>query len=266
MIGIVSSTLDIASSNMAERLLELADFEEHTIGGKKGFRSGNLFLLKLDSPLISAEIDSFGFEVAYFLSKHKSANNVPALTVHSLGNWTGEARIGGKPFEISFAAPVEMLKALKGISKIDVQIEKTYEATHHGPLLKTPSLFVELGGDDKTIQNRELARRLAESVYGTLLAGEFEFDKCAIGIGSTHYPEKFTRLALEKGYAFSHIMPKHSILNQDGTDNLRMLEQAVRRSKSPIDCAVVDWKSINAAIKNRVLEELNRIGLDHEKV
>ncbi|MDE1869882.1 MAG: hypothetical protein KGH71_02745 [Candidatus Micrarchaeota archaeon] len=265
MIGIISSTLDVASSNMAERLLENSGFEPHTVNGKEGFRNGKLFLLRLNSPLISAEIDSFGFEVAYFLSKHKSANNVPALTTHSLGNWTADAKIGGKPHELSVAAPVQMLGALRGISDIEVHIEKTYEATHHGPLLKTPSLFVEIGGDDSMIQNRELARRLAESMYASLLQEE-DFEKCVIGIGSNHYPEKFTKLALQKGYAFSHIIPKHAILNEDGSDNLVMLEQAIGRSKSPIDSAVVDWKSINAAIKNRVVEELNRIGLDHEKV
>ncbi|HVA82916.1 MAG TPA: D-aminoacyl-tRNA deacylase [Candidatus Aquilonibacter sp.] len=265
MIGIISSTLDATSNNMAERLLENPEFEPHKINGKDGFRNGKLFLLRLSSPLIGAEIDSFGFEVAYFLSKHKSANNVPALTTHSLGNWTGEAKIGGKPFELSFAAPLEMLGMLRGISRIDAQIEKTYEATHHGPLLKTPSLFVELGGDDATIQNRELAHRLADSVYSSI-TNEVEYQKCVVGVGSTHYPEKFTALALEKGYAFSHIMPKHAILNEDGTDNLQMLEQALTRSKNPPELAVVDWKSINAEIKNRVLGELNRIGLDHEKV
>lgn len=267
MIGIISSKKDAASSNMAEHLLGKEGFEESTIKDESCWKKGDVALLLLESSLIESDIDRFGFEVAYFLSKHKSADQVPALTTHSLGNWGKEAKIGGKPEELTVAAPVEMLGILQRINRIGAEIQKTYEATHHGPLLKTPSFFVELGGDDKTVQNKALAQMLADVVYDAVISKEdVEYGKIAIGIGSTHYPSKFNRLAIDGKYAFSHIMPKYAILNLDGTNNLGVLEQALSRSKNIPEIAVIDWKSINADTKNKVGRELARLGLNYEKV
>ncbi|MDE1855776.1 MAG: hypothetical protein KGH49_00885 [Candidatus Micrarchaeota archaeon] len=269
MIGIVSSRADIASNNMAEHLIEEYGFRKSSLNGKECWKTVGIILCTIETPLIHAEaIDAFNFDVAYFLSKHKSANGVPSLTVHSLGNWGESATAGGRPHELSTAAPVEMLAMLNRINMMDAEgIERTYEATHHGPLLRTPSLFVELGGDDATINNRELSHRLADSVWSAIPEGKnMVFGKVAIGIGGGHYPRKFNSLALDKHYAFSHIMPKHAIVNMDGTDNLHMLEQAMERSKQKPDLAVIEWKSINANTKDRVITKLDELGLDYEKI
>lgn len=267
MIGIIASRSDIASMNMAEHLINKCDFAEAEIEGRRCWKKEHASLFLLDSPLISAErIDELGLESAYFLSRHKSAQGVPALTTHSLGNWSRDAKAGGKPQQLSFAAPREMLRVIRAISEADIAgFEKTYEATHHGPLVKTPSLFVELGGYDASIENRRAAQRLAEMVDRAIFKGEDTASKVVIGIGGTHYPGKFTALAVGKGYAFSHIMPRHAILNSDGSDNLSVLEQALERSSSPPDCAVIEWKSMNAVIKERVLNKLSEIGLDYER-
>lgn len=266
-IGIISSKMDIASHNMAQGLLKKEEIKSVKKEGVELYKCSNFDLLVLEGPLIEAQIDKFGFDVAYFLSKHKSKDQVPSFTTHSLGNFREEAKLGGKPKELGFAAPIQMLGILQGLEKIEAPIQKTYEATHHGPLLKTPSLFVELGGDEKTINNAHLAGLLSDIVYEKIISrNEAEYDKVALGIGCTHYPEKFNRLAFEGKYAFSHIMPKYAILNEDGTDNLAVLSQALERSNLAPEIAVVDWKSINAVAKNRVVEALNRLGLDYEKV
>ncbi|MDE1761892.1 MAG: hypothetical protein KGH59_03445 [Candidatus Micrarchaeota archaeon] len=268
MIGIIYSADDPASANAAGQLKETHDFSESRISGRTCWKNGDIVLWEADSRLIDAKsVDTMGFEVAYFLSKHKSANGVGAFTTHPLGNWTAEAAIGGTPRELSIAAPAEMLCVLAAIARIDaVGIERTYEATHHGPLLRTPSLFVELGGNDAAISNVRLAHKLADAVFSALSVKQDLQDKVVIGIGGTHYPAKFTKLALEKGYAFAHMMPKHAILNDDGSDNLGMLSQAVERSKAPPEAAVIDWKSINAETRNKVLKELSAIGIDYERV
>jgi len=268
MIGLIFSESDPASRNMAERLIEGCGFEEAKVAGKECWKKGHAALFKTEAPLITSEwADSLGLEVIYFLSKHKSEQGVAALTTHSLGNWTSEAKLGGLPLELSFAAPVEMLGILKAIERISITgFEKTYEATHHGPLLKTPSLFVELGGDEASIGNKKVAERLADAMDSAMFADKADLSKVVMGIGGTHYPKKFTALALEKGYAFSHIMPRYSILNSDGTDNLALLEQALTRSKLAPESAVIEWKSVNANIKERVLNKLGEIGLEYERV
>ncbi|MDE1850400.1 MAG: hypothetical protein KGH54_01240 [Candidatus Micrarchaeota archaeon] len=267
MIGIAYSESDPASRNMAEHLIKEHGFEEWEMRGERCWRKEHAILWRSISPLISAEeIDDLGFDCVYFLSRHKSAEGVPALTTHSLGNWGREAKLGGKPGQLSFAAPMEMLGIIKGIEGMDsVGFEKTYEATHHGPLMKTPSLFVELGGDERSINSKMMAQRLADKVDAAIFEEEADCSKVVMGIGGTHYPRKFTMLAIGKGYAFSHIMPRYAILNPDGSDNLSVLELVLERSSAEPEAAVVEWRSLSAVIKERVLNKLGEIGLDHER-
>lgn len=266
MIGIVYSTKDEVSASAARAIIS-----EYGLENKGGsFANDRIAVKEIETELTCAEkADSFGFEVIFFLSKHSSAKGIPAFTTHATGNWAGKAELGGKPKELSTAAPASMLAVLASFGKLDVRIEKGYEATHHGPLLKTPSLFVELGGNDETRSNMELQRKLAVAAYesATLTADkEVDMAKVVIGIGGNHYPSKFSKLAMEKGYAFSHIMPKYAIMNDDSSDNLDMLEQTLARSANAPEAAVLEWKSVNSVVRNKILSRLNEIGLDYEKI
>lgn len=269
MIGLIYNTANEASRNIASHIIGKKRFEKHELMGKGCFRDGEIVAYEVGTELFKAqEVDTLGFEVAYFLSTHRSAKGIPALTTHSEGNWGSEAGVGGKPRELSFSAPVEMLQILRSITKISAEgVEKTYEATHHGPLLKTPSMFVELGGNADTIANKNIAALLGDAVYDTLTDKEnWEYSKVVIGIGGTHYPSKFTKLALEKGYAFSHIMPRHAIVSEDGSDNLEVLGQAATRAKDKPEAALIDWKSVNQDSRTRIIKKLDEIGMDWERV
>ena len=137
MIGIVYSTKDEVSASSAKVIIS-----EYGLEAKDdSFVDDMIAVKEIETELVHAEqADAFGFEVIFFLSKHSSAKGIPAFTTHATGNWTKNAELGGKPKELSTAAPMSMLAALTNFGKIDVPIEKGYEATHHGPLLKTPSL------------------------------------------------------------------------------------------------------------------------------
>lgn len=270
MIGIIYSTTDLVSENIARNLLASHAFEEVREGVLSCKENKNLLIYRIDSPLLDAEsLDSVGAQVLYILSRHKSEAGIGAMTVHATGNWGSEARLGGKPKRLSQSAPVEMLSVFMKLSKIDVRLEKTYEATHHGPLLKTPSFFVELGGEEKILKNKELASRMAEAVFDSaneVINKQAAFSKVVFGVGGTHYPRKFSELAVEKGYAFSHIMAKYAVKNSDGSYNTDMFEQAVSRSSKTPECAVIEWKSLNVELRNCVTKKLEEIGLDYEKV
>ncbi|MGC8662182.1 MAG: D-aminoacyl-tRNA deacylase [Candidatus Micrarchaeia archaeon] len=265
MIGIFYSNQDKASLNIANYLKREYSFSENSVSGKRCFSRGDVNIYETNDQLINLDdLDGYGLELIFFLSKHSSAQGISAFTTHATGNWTREARLGGKPYELSYAAPLEMLEMLRNYKKKNIEgIEVTYEATHHGPLLKTPSLFVEIGGNQSTIENEEYAKVVGDAVYGVLDKKNIEFEKVAIGIGNTHYPMRFTELALSKGYAFAHMLPKYAIENNG--ENFFMLEQAVIRSSKPIDAAVIDWKSINSETRNKVIAELNKLGLDYER-
>ncbi|MGI0134033.1 MAG: D-aminoacyl-tRNA deacylase, partial [Candidatus Micrarchaeaceae archaeon] len=82
----------------------------------------------------------------------------------------------------------------------------------------------------------------------------------AVGIGGTHYPEKFTGLALKGAYAFSHIMSRHYVENVD------MIGDAVERSDKRAEIAIIEWKSIKAADRERVIGKLNELGIEYERI
>lgn len=266
MIALVYSTSDIASLNIAEQVKTRHRLEEtESMSG----HLPELVLYKTTTRLVHAEfLDEIGASLIIMLCRHTSASEVPAMTVHSAGNWGDEARLGGRPRSLSVAAPSAMLSILEKMHKSDLKIEKTYEATHHGPLLNTPSVFAELGGTEAAMKDPELGAAVADAVYGAatdIINFNIHYKKIVIGIGGNHYPERFTRLAMEKGYAFSHIMSKYSIINDD-VDNIDMLEQAVARSSERPELAVIDWKSLKAGIRERVIGKLGTIGIDYERI
>src|SRR2546427_12806942 len=85
-----------------------------------------------------------------FVSKHKSAQDQPALTAHATGNLTTQAKYGGRPEEGSWGDPPVIKRALgllrQGLSEAGVGMEGTMEATHHGPTrLGVPGCFIEIG-------------------------------------------------------------------------------------------------------------------------
>jgi D-aminoacyl-tRNA deacylase len=254
---------------MARHMAVSNGLDEVTEGPMK-YRGEGIVVYGLGEPALYTNApDLFVCEAIVFLSKHASQAGVASFTTHSLGNWGDEAKLGGKPKELSTATPLLMLQVLRGMAAKGAEVEKTYEATHHGPLMRTPCLFAELGGNERITGNEEALGEVADAVFAAatqFLDGEPEHEKVVIGIGGTHYPGKFTRLALDKGYAFSHIMPKHAITNADGTDNLGMLSQALERSSVRPEAAVLDWKSLNSSAKAETLKKLNELGLDYEKV
>jgi D-aminoacyl-tRNA deacylase len=252
----------MTSVNIAEALKDMLGFEDvGVVDGMNSFTAGKTRMLEVHGSITDTDfVDStIGDDFAVFLSMHSSARGIAMFTVHAEGNWGEDARLGGKPKKLSVASPVNMLSMLNAVHKKQEQLQTTYEATHHGPLLNTPSFFVEVGGTDQSINSKKLAETLADAVVDFLAADKAEYDKVAIGIGGTHYPEKFTRLALDGTYAFAHIMPKYN-LHKD------MLQQAVDRTDMRAETAVIEWKSLNSEQRAGILQELEKIGVDYEKV
>ncbi len=269
MILVACSSQDIASANAAKAFISIAGLED--TGGNTYCGEG-IRLQILDSPLpIAKGLSPEDATLVIFMSRHSSSSGTPAMTVHPMGNWGPQASLGGMPRTLSISAPSPMLSILRLLNESRNDIAITYEATHHGPVLSVPALFAEFGGNEETINSAKFAARLAGVVHSfckSHVAGE-ENEKAAkvvVGIGSTHYPGRFTALALEKGYAFSHMMPKHAILNPDGTDNIEMLEQAIAKSSEPAEMAVMDWKSIKSGQRSAIIKKLEDIGIGYERI
>ena len=262
MILFACSRKDQVSLWAGEALKRIGNFAlKGSFEGAQTYMSGESVLAEsevsnLNSEFLNGMKDP---ECIIFLSAHSSAKGVESFTVHSEGNWGREAALGGKGRSLSVAAPLYMLK----LARIMGNSERggsnfVYEATHHGPLLNTPSLFMEFGGGEGAKMNKPKAEMLAEYAYRILDADDYH-EKVVVGIGGQHYSEKFTRLALSKGYAFAHIMPKYYC------SEVEMLEQAFERSSPKPSAAVIEWKSIKAETRNSIIKKLNDMGMEYEK-
>lgn len=259
----VYSLEDSVSLSIAAAMKESFDFRDSSpINGLRHFECGRVHLLELKEHHLHADyLDKIiETDLIIVLSRHSSAKGLPAFTVHPMGNWNGEAKLGGKPKQLSTAAPTRMLNALVRMKeKNRTGTPVTYEATHHGPLLMTPSFYAEIGGDEHTKTSKEAALFLAESVFESI-DNDAQFKRVALGIGGLHYEDRFAKRAFDGEYAFGHIMSKYY------AGNIDMLQQAMERSSPRPEIAVIDWKSLKAEEREAATKRLNELGLDYAKI
>lgn len=268
MICIIGSTYDKVSSGIMRHIFESMGIQDPA--SRKKYIIGSLMAYLSEGPLTEFNIDIPEADVLCFVSKHSSAAQRGAITTHATGNWGSDALLGGKPRSLSMSAPIEMLSFLLNSSRMQhgsSQIEVTYEATHHGPLLSKSALFVELGGNDDVATSDNLHMQMAETILKSMREARLqEYKKVTIGISGTHYPSKFSKLAIEKNYAFSHILPKHHAFSANGDENLSVLRKAVEKTPILVDSAVIEWKSFNSASREKIIKALGEIGLDYERI
>ncbi|DAC73327.1 MAG TPA: transposase [Thermoplasmata archaeon] len=242
----ISSTEDPASINIKNSLLEQTAWEEHgTFYNTPVFRHTtmkNLVIVTVPDKKIRHEnIDNEVKEqlhlnprIAIFLSRHRSKMEQPTLTVHPIGNY-GDAEFGGQPKTLVPAAPRMMTHLLRLIKKnlqpTDLKYQVCYEVTHHGPFLKIPTLFVEVGSTEVQWQQKEPASIIATSLLELLTTYNYEeeFPKdipVILGIGGGHYAPRFTDVAFQKKVAFGHMIPSYHI--DSGAIDWGMIEQTMQ--------------------------------------
>ena len=242
---IIASSEDPASTNIKNSLLEQTTWEEHgTFYDSPIFRHvsmNNLVIVTIPDKKIRHEnIDIEVHEqlhidpkIAIFLSRHRSKMGEPTLTVHPIGNFA-DAEFGGQPKTLVPCAPRMMTHLLRLIKKnlqpTDLDYQVCYEVTHHGPFLKVPSLFVEVGSTEIQWQQKEPASIIATSLLELLTTYQYEdeFPKdipVLLGIGGGHYAPRFTDVAFQKNAAFGHMIPSYHI--DSGVIDWTMIEQAI---------------------------------------
>ena len=159
-----------------------------------------------------------------FLSRHKAASGRPSLTVHPIGNW-GAADYGGKEGEISGATPKWMTGLLLNIRENRISgYDVCFEATHHGPLLETPTMFLEIGSSESEWEKKEPAEALIKSLLELKPATGVN----VVGIGGGHYTPRFTEAAFTHEVCFGHMIANYgvSVLNPD------IVTKAISHSKA----------------------------------
>ena len=211
---------------------------------------------------IPADVDT-----TIFVSKHVSASGRPALTVHTTGNLTKEAKFGGNPQEVSHVDPSiirHALRALKsGAAQAGLQIEVTMEATHHGPTsLSMPVCFVEIGSEEKEWTDPVLGEIAANAVMSAIARLE-ESLPTAVGFGGTHYSAKHTRICMEGDYAIGHLVSSHSF---DGGVSERTIADTFIRTTDSCNIGIVDWKGLHSNDRRKLIAGLEAAGREIVRV
>ena len=268
---IVNSSQDSAGINIRDRLLDNYPFQKvsRKFDTNPVYTLSDVILVTSNKHLVDVgkELDdSFDSdECRYvFISKHKAESQIPSLTVHFTGNFSSND-LGGRPREISRHLPSMMKKyavALRSMrGTIPDRYNLTLEATHHGPTsLTNPVLFVELGSSEKEWQDKEAAVCVARALMESLRDVDV-YEKIAIGLGGTHYSDKFNRILFESDMALSIIAPKYALDFVDGY----LLSEALSKCGEKISIVALDMKGLGKS-KKRIVSLVETLGLEILKV
>jgi D-tyrosyl-tRNA(Tyr) deacylase len=264
MILIVTSTEDAASMNIRGRLQELGEWKN---AGKFGFDPqpavdappsaeeaaprpvlargsfrmvqisiGHLWADGIDAAF--AEASGEPPSLVVFASRHRSQSGKATLTVHPIGNY-GAAEFGGKPGTLVPSAPREMTFALARLRLhgTGLPYEISYEATHHGPTLATPTFYIEIGSDESRWSDPKAAEAIAQTILDLdgyrreSGAAPASLPPVAVGVGGGHYAPRHTDAALSGLASFGHIVPNHA-LDEDPERHLQMALDATPGAKA----------------------------------
>jgi len=275
MILIVYSTLDIAGVNIAQQILTHYPFIKSTQTYQTlplytaDINGHQTILVALQKEAICAQYLPNDFpdaELIVFISRHTSQSGKPTLTVHPPGN-LGAAEFGGYPKTLSVAPALAMQTALQAMAHYKARLslndyQVSYECTHHGPSLNIPAMFVELGSSPTQWSDTHVAKAVAHSALTAISTFTKTPVSAVLGIGGTHYNEKFTTLSLTGTTSFGHMIPKYALSNID-TD---MIKQCIKQTSETVHLALLDWKGIASKDKPNILAVLEQADLPYQKI
>ncbi|MCI4371202.1 MAG: D-aminoacyl-tRNA deacylase, partial [Thermoplasmata archaeon] len=147
-----------------------------------------------------------------------------------------------------------MTSALRGLRQEAKALpyEVTFEATHHGPYLTSPTFYVEQGSSE-----REWGDRAASNAIARALLDLQPLDApVAIGLGGGHYVPRHTDLALRKRIAFGHLLAAYALEGAVPS----ILDQAAERTEAA-SLAYIHRKSLPKPVARHLEERLESLGI-----
>jgi D-aminoacyl-tRNA deacylase len=275
MILLAASSKDLAGLNIANRILQhypftktSSSFQEDpiyhaVINGKQV----QLVTLKEETVYAQTLPDHFAnLSLIVFISRHSSASGTPTLSVHTPGNFAA-AELGGLPRTVSVAPATALQNALNALKHYQQEMRLdyavSYECTHHGPSLNVPTMFVELGSSALQWSDSRAAEAVAHAAMEAIAEFNNVPERAAVlGIGGTHYNQRFTQMALDGEAVFSHMIPKYAVQHVTA----ELLSHCVERTLEKVTQVILDWKGIRSADKPKLLAALNELRLPCTRV
>jgi len=262
---LVCSRADLASVNIAQRLQEQADWvQEGEFEGRPCLWLKEMCMVEIEELHIHSDHldvrceEEIGVhpDLVIFLSRHRAASGIPSLTVHPIGNH-GLADFGGRPEHLVPATPHLMTSMLRRLHSLAGSLDfgVSFEVTHHGPYLETPSVFVEIGSDENTWDHRGAAQAIASAILST---SESVFP-VVIGIGGGHYAPRFTEIALKKKVSFGHMIPNYAL--EGGEESFPGIIKRALFASQDSGLAYVHRKSMKKSEASRLMMILEKMGV-----
>lgn len=264
---IVASKKDKAGVNITTRL---SQFRGNPFFSTMKQEAGFDFYLVDDEILYNKnlnmeKINKYDFII--FASKHSSEQKEKTLSIHAPGNWR-KAEFGGEDSKISRTSAIFQKQLFEKLVenakqyKMDKDYKVTLEATHHGPLIDKPCLFIEIGSTETEWNDRRAGFVVAKTIDDTIKSyKENPYNEVAVAIGGPHYCPSFNKIQEKSNVAISHVIPKYVLpLSEE------MIKEAIQKTDEEIDFVLIDWKGLgNSSERNRVVEILERWYLEYKK-
>jgi D-aminoacyl-tRNA deacylase len=253
---IVASKLDKAGINITT---QLSQFEE-----------GSFKFYLVDKEIIHTEsldlnkINEYDFII--FASKHKSEKREKTLSVHAPGNWRS-ADYGGARGKVCKSSAQFLKQAFEKLNTIAKEYhlseyKVTLEATHHGPLIEKPCVFIEIGSTENEWVDRKAGFVVAKTISDLLK--EFKpnpYNENAIAIGGPHYCPSFNKIQMDSNVAISHVIPNYMAPITE-----EMIKEAVEKTEEEIDFALLDWKGLGTADKrDEIVSILDKLYIRYKR-
>lgn len=256
---VVISKINPASQNIKRALLQAEKLQE---SGHGVWECADFCMAEYDGEIISI-VPEHDASYYIFASTHKSSSNTPSFTAHTPGNW-GSADLGGEPRTLNAAFGSKVKAAAQKMKELNAGSLKwkvAIEADHHGPTVGKPILFVEIGSTEKEWENKDAGDIAAAGILAAIRSSSSP--PCYVGFGGSHYCPKFAPRVLEGKEAFGHIISGYAI-EKEGVDE-GMVKQALGKNAENIEGAMIDWKGIKQAPKQKLIAILEGLGIKWQK-
>lgn len=231
-----------------------------------------------------------------FLSRHTAASGTPALCVHPIGvPADASATHGGWPGIFVPPSPLvaplyrelrRRTKAQKLCCEVTgAAFKASLEATHHGPRLRTPSCFVEVGSSEVQYAQPAAAKLWAEILRDVVLDrrpgrlwadlddNEQRQTRAILALGGGHYQPKTCDFCAVDGTVFlGHMLATYNFGSLDGDDDSAW--QATVRAAVDATIAAypngggvhvrLEKKAFKAAARSKLVAFVADLGLECE--
>lgn len=231
-ILIIASKKDKAGINITTQLSQFGNYKFYLVE-EEAIYTKNLDLTKINE-----------YDFIIFASQHQSKKNEKALTIHVPGNWR-LAEYGGESGKVCSTSAVFLKQAFELLNKNAIEhhldnFKITLEATHHGPLIEKPCMFIEIGSTETEWINRRAGFVVAKTIKEIIETfKENPYNEIAIGIGGPHYCPGFNKIQLKSNTAISHIIPSYALPITE-----EMILEAINKTQEQVDFVLLDWKGI----------------------